>query len=537
MGVAAALDTAVARQACRNGNSRRTAQPLAPPGSRGSCPQRGTSRRAAVTAAAAGRGGGAGSSSGAGGGKGPFDGQRHGGERERNLLNAVSSSDRAGSEYGEGFFQFRLSGERTHLDVDTLNEQMQITGRQRFRHSMRPDEAFGLIFNWDNVVAETRALQRQAWQRVAEAEGLPFPSLERPQLYDVRPERAATDVLMWTRDWGRAQELAWLVASEYGRLLLDLAQPRDGVADWLQVGAAVQADGGLLLCPRAWAAWSAEVFSMRGLGMCLWRPYHWPRPCPCRSRAADEQDACAVRLGHHHGPPHHRRAAGQAGAAPLLHVPCHRCAVACRDASLAARLPALSCAGMAASQRGSLARGAATTWVRAGTCAQRGRRSLPPLRPCRWPAADDDMETISQRYLSAAIKLGRPPNQCVVFAACPTSITGAARRGWMGGQAGRQSSPSRPGWPQQKRSAAGRSRRPAACLPALPRAALPAPWLQLPTTARCGPWRCWAPTRPLTSRTPTSPAPTCVSCLCTTSGGCRRWCCVAGGSLSQSTEG
>ena len=61
--------------------------------------------------------------------------------------------------------------------------------------------------------------------------------------------------------------------------------------------------------------------------------------------------------------------------------------------------------------------------------------------PCPWPthtytlarlhtctdtlAADDDMETVSQRYLSAAIKLGRPPNACVVFAACPTSITGA----------------------------------------------------------------------------------------------------------------
>ncbi|EFN51235.1 hypothetical protein CHLNCDRAFT_33180, partial [Chlorella variabilis] len=305
MGVAAALDTAVARQACRNGNSRRTAQPLAPPGSRGSCQQRGTSRRAAVTAAAAGRGGGAGSSSGAGGGKGPFDGQRHGGERERNLLNAVSSSDRAGSEYGEGFFQFRLSGERTHLDVDTLNEQMQITGRQRFRHSMRPDEAFGLIFNWDNVVAETRALQRQAWQRVAEAEGLPFPSLERPQLYDVRPERAATDVLMWTRDWGRAQELAWLVASEYGRLLLDLAQPRDGVADWLQLMSKTRVPCALVTTMDRHT--TGELLDKLGL-----RHYF----------------TCLV-------------------------------------------------------------------------------------------TADDDMETISQRYLSAAIKLGRPPNQCVVFAACP----------------------------------------------------------------------------------------------------------------------
>jgi beta-phosphoglucomutase-like phosphatase (HAD superfamily) len=35
------------------------------------------------------------------------------------------------------------------------------------------------------------------------------------------------------------------------------------------------------------------------------------------------------------------------------------------------------------------------------------------------------METMAQRYLSAAIKLGRPPNQCVVFAACPTSVTAA----------------------------------------------------------------------------------------------------------------
>lgn len=59
---------------------------------------------------------------------------------------------------------------------------------------MRPDEAFGLIFNWDNVVANTREVQRRAWRAVAEAEGLPFPAMERPQLYDVRPERAATDV-------------------------------------------------------------------------------------------------------------------------------------------------------------------------------------------------------------------------------------------------------------------------------------------------------------------------------------------------------
>ena len=54
--------------------------------------------RGAVQPRAMGRGtGGAGSS-----GQGPFNGPQHGrGERERNLLNAVSNPERAGSEYGE----------------------------------------------------------------------------------------------------------------------------------------------------------------------------------------------------------------------------------------------------------------------------------------------------------------------------------------------------------------------------------------------------------------------------------------------------
>jgi len=42
-------------------------------------------------------------------------------------------------------------------------------------------------------------------------------------------------VLMWTRDMKRAQELAWLVATEYAKLLMDLGEPMEGVAEWLQV--------------------------------------------------------------------------------------------------------------------------------------------------------------------------------------------------------------------------------------------------------------------------------------------------------------
>ena len=71
------------------------------------------------------------------------------------------------------------------------------------------------------------------------------------------------------------------------------------------------------------------------------------------------------------------------------------------------------------------------------------RRLLTPFHPSpstcppTHTAADDDMETVSQRYLSAAIKLGRPPNHCVVFAACPTAVTGARRAGCGRNPAGR----------------------------------------------------------------------------------------------------
>ena len=37
-------------------------------------------------------------------------------------------------------------------------------------------------------------------------------------------------------------------------------------------------------------------------------------------------------------------------------------------------------------------------------------------------AAEDGMETIAQRFLSAAIKLGRPPDHCVTFV--PGSLAG-----------------------------------------------------------------------------------------------------------------
>lgn len=39
--------------------------------------------------------------------------------------------------------------------------------------------------------------------------------------------------------------------------------------------------------------------------------------------------------------------------------------------------------------------------------------------------AEDELETISQRLLTASIKLGRPPNMCVYFDSSPPGITAA----------------------------------------------------------------------------------------------------------------
>ena len=61
------------------------------------------------------------------------------------------------------------------------------------RHHMCPDEAFGMVFNLDNVIANTKKRQQAAWHRLAQLEGLPPPKPDRP-LFDLRPERVITEV-------------------------------------------------------------------------------------------------------------------------------------------------------------------------------------------------------------------------------------------------------------------------------------------------------------------------------------------------------
>ena len=55
--------------------------------------------------------------------------------------------------------KFHPTGEKIQLDVDTLNEDLKVRGADRMRHLMHPDEAFGLIFDFDNVIVD--ALSRR----------------------------------------------------------------------------------------------------------------------------------------------------------------------------------------------------------------------------------------------------------------------------------------------------------------------------------------------------------------------------------------
>ena len=89
---------------------------------------------------------------------------------------------------------YRTTGWVEQVDVDTLNVKLRKRGAERLRHAMKPDEAIGAIFTFDGVLADTHELQVRSWEIVAEEEGLPMPSIPRPQMFDLPAERAITEV-------------------------------------------------------------------------------------------------------------------------------------------------------------------------------------------------------------------------------------------------------------------------------------------------------------------------------------------------------
>lgn len=125
------------------------------------------------------------------------------------------------------------------MDVDALNENLRVGGALRLRHAMRPDEAFGMIVNFDGarrrtllwgakgrgrwrcraichcatssllttpfthmhtgIVADMNAVRAAAWRALAVSRDLPLRDdhLRHPELHSMPPEVAAVRMLRW----------------------------------------------------------------------------------------------------------------------------------------------------------------------------------------------------------------------------------------------------------------------------------------------------------------------------------------------------
>ncbi|GLI71252.1 hypothetical protein VaNZ11_016375 [Volvox africanus] len=149
----------------------------------------------------------------------------------------IATPNRIGAEYGEGFLQFRPGGETRQLDVAALNEQLKAGGAIRMRFQIRPDEAYGTVFDFDTVVADTAGAYRRAWVRVAAERQLPLHPLARLSMHNTAPERIIMDVLRWTTSMREARGLAYELAESYAAELAALgepgAEPQPGVREWL----------------------------------------------------------------------------------------------------------------------------------------------------------------------------------------------------------------------------------------------------------------------------------------------------------------
>jgi len=143
-----------------------------------------------------------------------------------------AGEEAVGAQHGEGFINFSFSG-ALHLDVEDLNEKLQVSGADRIRISHKPDEAFGMVFSWDGVLADSKAMQKRAWENLAAESGHRMPEIERPAIYNLMPEKAIMELLHWTGDMLEARRLAHRVALLYAEEFEAHSEPLEGTREWL----------------------------------------------------------------------------------------------------------------------------------------------------------------------------------------------------------------------------------------------------------------------------------------------------------------
>lgn len=148
--------------------------------------------------------------------------------------NKVFMEEAIGAEYGEGFESFRPNG-LLKVDVDFLNNRLQEGFLKRIRYAMKPDEAYGLIFSWDNVVADTRSLKLNAWKQLASEEGKEIPEdsdVQRLMLY-AGADHVLRKLLLWETSESELDRLKSRLSQLYYDNLLKLRKPVEGLEEWL----------------------------------------------------------------------------------------------------------------------------------------------------------------------------------------------------------------------------------------------------------------------------------------------------------------
>ncbi|CAL0320352.1 unnamed protein product [Lupinus luteus] len=149
--------------------------------------------------------------------------------------NKLFMREAIGAEYGEGFETFRADGP-LKVDVDYLNEKLQDSFLKRIRYAMKPDEAYGLIFSWDNVVADTRVVKRKAWKQLASEEGKDIPEdrdTQRLMLYGGADQVLHKHFLSDEAE-NELDRLKSRLSQLYYDNLLKLERPKEGLKDWLE---------------------------------------------------------------------------------------------------------------------------------------------------------------------------------------------------------------------------------------------------------------------------------------------------------------
>ncbi|KAL5164013.1 5-amino-6-(5-phospho-D-ribitylamino)uracil phosphatase, chloroplastic [Glycine soja] len=148
--------------------------------------------------------------------------------------NKLFVEEAIGAEYGEGFETFRADGP-LKVDVDYLNEKLQDGFLQRIRYAMKPDEAYGLIFSWDNVVAGTRALKRKAWEQLAFEEGKDIPEGDMHKLlFYAGADYVLHKFFLSDKAENELNRLKLRFSQIYYDNLVRLEKPMDGLNDWLE---------------------------------------------------------------------------------------------------------------------------------------------------------------------------------------------------------------------------------------------------------------------------------------------------------------